>query len=88
LAEKKAQGQPEYIRTKEAAEQNPKKSVEEIKKIAEKIKIAKTYNIALNANTSFDLDSSANENGKSSEEEGADIITDTLSNRISKTDSE
>lgn len=88
LAEKKAQGQPEYIRTKEAAEQNPKKSVEEIKKIAETIKIPKTYNIALTANASFDLDSSANENGKSSEEEGADIITDTLSNRISKTDSE
>jgi ParB/RepB/Spo0J family partition protein len=88
LAEKKEKGQPEYIRTKEAAEHNPKKSVEEIEKISQTVKVPKLYKIALNAITSYALDSSAKENGHTSEEEGANIITDSLSSRISSSDSE
>ena len=88
LAEKKKEGQPEYIRTKEAAEHNPKKSVEEIEKITQTVKVPKLYKIALNAITSHALDSSAKENGHTSEEEGANIITDSLLSRVSSSDSE
>ena len=67
---------------KQAAEENPSKSVELIEKESEKIKNPKEFKIPLDGNTSYALEISAEENGKTPEEEGADILTDSLQTRI------
>lgn len=84
LAEKKKVAVVEYNKLKQAGEENPKKSVSDIEKVAQSIKRAKEFVISLNAITSGKLEYSAVENGKSPEEEGADIITESLETRISQ----
>lgn len=82
LAEKKKKSANEYTKLKQAAEENPTKSIKIIEKESEKIKNPKEFKIPLDGNASYALESSAEENGKTPEEEGADIIIDSLQTRI------
>jgi ParB family chromosome partitioning protein len=69
LGEKKKKSQEDYKKLKQAAEENPESSLEEIESESKKIKNPKLYKIILPASASDKLESLAKRNGNDPEDE-------------------
>lgn len=74
LGEKKRKSAADYKKLKQAAEENPKESIEKIEEISTMIVNPKEYNIWLPAKTAIKLETAADEHGNDPEDEAVDII--------------
>ena len=81
LGEKKKKSQEEYKKLKQAAEENPKQSLEKIEEESLKITPPRKYSIILDAKTAARLDMAAEENGHDPGEEAAELIESGLNRR-------
>lgn len=81
LGEKKKKSQEEYKKLKQAAEENPKGSLEQIEEEALKIMNPRKYGIILDAKTANRLDAAAERNGHDPEEEAVELIEYGLNRR-------
>lgn len=84
LGKKRSKSNEEYKKLKQAGEQNPKKSLEEIEKESIKIRNPKKYDVLLEAEHADSLEEAAKQSGSSPEDEAHDIIVDGLKSRIAK----
>ena len=85
LGEKKKKSKDDYKKMKQAAEENPAGTIEEIEDISLKIMNPKEYKITLVAKTADKLDKAAEEHGREPEDEATDIIEQGLGIRQAKT---
>lgn len=84
LGEKKKESKDDYNRLKQAAEENPKASLEDMEKESNKVRNPKIYKVRLEFNIANDLDSLAESHGIDPEDEAAVIIKEELPIRVSQ----
>jgi ParB/RepB/Spo0J family partition protein len=81
LGEKKKKSQEDYKKLKQAAEENPKESLETIEDESIKIKHPQTYKITLDAKTADKLETAAEKHGNDAEDEATELIEYGLNRR-------